>query len=211
MVPAVAAAFLCVGIAAIGAARSHAQRTALVAQPLIAVALVIYSATQWRGWPEHLSDPIDRATLVERIAELDAASVVTPHVPSHYEPSEYREHGPIRSQLQEWRGDGLFAPGMAFAMPWTPCVAFTFLPAPPPYEQDGDPTKGFRVTADADSMLRCGNVRASGSARTVTMCEPHPPRHLLDGLRLYSVAVLNDDLTPRWPRLIRIDAVPACP
>jgi hypothetical protein len=100
---------------------------------------------------------------------------------------------------------------MAFAMPWTPCLALTFLPSPPPYGRDEDPSQGVRVTVDADSMVRCGNAPASGRARIVTMCEPHPPRHLLDGLRLYSVAVLNDDLTPRWPRLTRIDAAPACP
>jgi hypothetical protein len=208
MVPALSAAYLCAGSAAIGAARAHTVRTALVTQALIAVALVKQAPTLWRGWPEHLSSPVDRATLVDRIALIDAASVVAPDVPSHYEAAEYRTAGPIRSQLQEWRRDGVFGPGMAFAIPWTPCLAFTFLPNRQAF---GEEVKGVRVTADADSMVSCGSPVASGRALTVTMCEPQSPRHLLDGLRLYSVAVLNDDLTPRWPRLIRIDAVPACP
>jgi hypothetical protein len=60
--------------------------------------------------------------------------------------------------------------------------------------------------------VSCGAPKLDGGARRATMCEPHPPPFLLDGLRLYSIASLDANLnTIDRLKLLRIDAAPSCP
>jgi hypothetical protein len=44
------------------------------------------------------------------------------------------------------------------------------------------------------------------------MCDPHPPRYVLDGMRVNAIATLDENLNPvDRLRLMRIEPAPACP
>jgi hypothetical protein len=208
MVPAVVAAGLCVALVVVGAARRRSRRAGVLAQVAVGAVSGWY-ATRPSSWPKHMSSPVDRATIVEKIAAIDRDSVLTPDVPRRFQSSTPHGAMPMAAQLEDWKPDGLFAPGMVFAMPHTPCVTFTFLPHDEDWPDDTLAT--VRATADADSLVRCGPPREVGKARSLTMCEPRPPPYLLDGLRLYSVASLAPDLSPAWLQLVWIDAAQSCP
>ena len=68
------------------------------------------------------------------------------------------------------------------------------------------------MRGDFDALVSCGAPRGDGEARRVTMCEPHPPRFVLDGMRLYAVASLDANLRAiDRLQIARIDVTPACP
>jgi hypothetical protein len=70
----------------------------------------------------------------------------------------------------------------------------------------------FRARADSDTLVRCGAPIVDGESRPGTVCEPRPPAYLLDGLRLFAVATLDDNLAPLDRlKLMRIDSTSACP
>jgi hypothetical protein len=212
MVPAFAATSLCVGMTIVEAAQSRSPSAGASARLLIGGAVALYLAG-WRGWATHLAGATDRATIVDRIAEMDRGSVFTAGVLDHLKIGQARGPVPVRTHLQEWGGDGSFASGMVFAMPHSRCVAFTFRPSGRAWTApDEESLDGFRATADSDSLVRCGAPQADGDSRRLTMCEPHAPPYLLDGMRLYSVASLDAKLTPiDRLKLTQIDAAPSCP
>ncbi len=214
--PAFAAVLLCVGMAAVDAVRKRAPKQVAPAQLAIAAVAALY-LSGWHGWARQLSHPADRATMQARLAEIDARSQSQPIPPSHFECGAPRGPEPVYAQLAGWIDDCSCSSGMIFAMPRSPCVTFTFRtggrgawrPA------DSESLAGFRAHADFDALVRCGAPKIEaleGETRSVTMCEPRPPRFLLDGMRLYSVATLDATLQPiDRLKLMRIDAVPACP
>lgn len=216
MYPAYAGALLCVAMAVVDGVRARAPHRVVTAQLAIAAVTVLYFST-WGGWPRHINHAMDRKALDARIATLDARMVDQPIPPSHVAYSDPRGPEPAYDHLAEWRRDGSFQSGMVFAMPRSPCVTFTFEPRDhaewsPADEESLD---GFRANADFDALVRCGaatGADGSGASRNVTMCEPHPPRFLLDGMRLYAIATLDSNLRPiDRLKLLRIDAAPACP
>ncbi len=69
----------------------------------------------------------------------------------------------------------------------------------------------FRATADYDSLVSCGAPVVEGDTRRITMCDPRPPRFILDGMRLYSVASLDANFNPiDRLKLMQIDAAGSC-
>jgi hypothetical protein len=101
---------------------------------------------------------------------------------------------------------------MVFAMPHRRCVSFTFRPAGVAWSAlDEKSLSGFRATSDSDALVPCGPAVVEGETRKLTMCDPHPPPYLLDGMRLYSVATLDDKLVPiDRLKLTEIEGVLAC-
>ncbi|HZU81759.1 MAG TPA: hypothetical protein VE987_02530, partial [Polyangiaceae bacterium] len=78
--------------------------------------------------------------------------------------------------------------------------------------QDDESLAGFRANGDFDALVPCGAPSVEGTSRTLTLCDPHRPPFLLDGLRLYSVASLDAHRQPiDRLRLLRIRSVFACP
>lgn len=211
MVPGFVAMAICVGMTVVGAARSLSPVSGIAVQVAVTVLAVWYTATQGRGWTEHLSYPVDRTTIVDRVAAIDKASVYADGIPTHFQAAGIRGPQLFESEFREWDADGSFPSGMVFAMPRSRCVALSFYPPAGQFEWTDADLSGVRATADSDALVRCGPPLAQGLARVVTLCEPHAPAYLLDGLRLYSVAALDEDLEPEPLRLTRIDAVPRCP
>ena len=117
--------------------------------------------------------------------------------------------------LADWNADCTIESGTAFAFPLTPCVTFTFAPAGQNgwSPADDGSLAGFCAHADFDALVACGKPNGAGETRSLTMCEPHPPRFVLDGMRLYVIASLDSNLSGPWDglKLMRIDAAPACP
>jgi hypothetical protein len=212
MYPAFAAALLCVGIATVDAVRKRAPQMTASAQLAIAGGVALYIAG-WHGWATHLSRPIDRKTLVARIADIDARSAEVPSAPDHFKCNEPRGRPPLDAQLDGWLPDCSFVSGMVFAMPHSRCVSFSFGASGGAWSAtDDESLAGFRATGDFDRLVSCGAPRLDGGVGRVTMCEPHPPPFLLDGLRLYSIASLDANLnTIDRLKLLRIDAAPSCP
>jgi len=210
--PAFAAASLCVGMAIVGEVRKRAPRLAPSAQLAIACSVGLYIAG-WQGWATHLSRPADRNALIASIAQIDARARLTPVAPDHFECGEPRGAAPVHGHLEDWRSDCSFSSGMVFAMKHSPCVSFTFRPDGGTWTPEDDQSlASFRANADSDRLSTCGNVADDGTEKRVTMCDPRPPRYLLDGMRLYAIATLNDDLIPiDRLRLMRIDPAPSCP
>jgi hypothetical protein len=212
MYPAFAAALLCVGMAIVDAVRKHAPRATAPTQLAIAGGVAVYM-TGWHGWPTHLSRPIDRDAVLARIAEIDARSADMPPVPDHFRCNESRGPPPVAGHLIGWQADCSFVSGMVFAMPYSPCVSFALGSTTGTWDAAADESlAGFRANGDFDPLLSCGAPRLDGNVRLITMCEPHRPAFLLDGLRLYSIASLdaNLDAIDRLT-LQRIDTAPACP
>jgi hypothetical protein len=212
MYPAFAAALLCVGMAIVDAVRKHAPRATAPTQLAIAGGVAVYM-TGWHGWPAHLSRPIARDAVLARIAEIDARSADMPPVPDHFRCNESRGPPPVAGHLIGWQADCSFVSGMVFAMPHSPCVSFALGSTTGTWDAAADESlAGFRANGDFDPLLSCGAPRLDGNVRLITMCEPHRPAFLLDGLRLYSIASLdaNLDAIDRLT-LQRIDTAPACP
>ena len=216
MYPAYAGALLCVAIAVVDGVRARVPHRVGAAQLVIAAVTVLYFST-WGGSPRHIDHAMDRKALDARLAALDARIVERPIPPSHVAYGDPRGPEPAYDHLAEWQRDGSFGSGMVFAMPRSPCVTFTFEPRDhaewsPADEESFD---GFRANADFDVLVRCGaaaRADGGGASRSVTMCEPRPPRFLLDGMRLYAIATLDSNLRPiDRLKLLRIDAAPACP
>jgi hypothetical protein len=208
--PAFAATFLCVGMALVNTVRKRRPSMTASAQVALAAAAALYIGG-WRGWARHLSQPIDRNAVDAQLAEIDSHAQDTPEVPASFKCNEPRGRPPVHTHLEDWRPDCTFRSGMVFAMPHSPCVNFTFAPAGAdwtPAEEES--LAHFRARADFDPMVKCA-VSVQGSTRRVTMCDPHTPAFLLDGLRLYSVASLDENLTPiDRLRLMEIEAAPPC-
>jgi hypothetical protein len=119
----------------------------------------------------------------------------------------------MHTQLEDWHGDCSFSSGLVFAKQQSRCVSFTFGPGGATWsEADDKSLAGLRANADSDPLVTCGPPAVEGEARRVTMCEPHAPAYLLDGMRLYSLASLDEKLVPiDRLKLTRIDSTPACP
>jgi hypothetical protein len=119
----------------------------------------------------------------------------------------------VHTHLEDWHGDCSFSSGLLFAMPHDKCVAFTFRPHGDKWSSaDEESLAALRVNADTDAMVSCGAPVVEGDVRKVTMCDPRPPRYLLDGLRLYAVATLDPALVPiDRLKLMRIDSARSCP
>jgi hypothetical protein len=212
--PAYAAAVVCVGMALVDVVRRRAPRRVAAAQAAIA-AVAVLNLCRWRGWPHDLSHPVDRKTVEARLAEVDLRSRSQPIPPANMKSTDPRqEPAPVFGNLGDWNRDGSFRSGMVFAFPYSPCVTFALGPAgnggwgP----ADEESLAGLRVHADFDALVSCGAPTDDGETRSVTMCEPHPPRFLLDGMRLYAVATLDANLRPiDRLKIRRIDAASACP
>ncbi len=211
--PAYAAAMVCVGMAAVDIARKRAPgRVAGVRVAIAGTALAYLSGGD--GWPHQLSRPVTVGALEGRLAEIDAQSAQQPIPAGHVESTDPRGRDPVFGHLGAWRHDGLFESGMLFAFPHSACIAFTLRQAGDGAWGPGEDASlaGFRVRADFDELQRCGAPRDDGDVRRVTFCEPRPPRFLLDGMRLYAVASLDENLRPTYRlKITRIDASPGCP
>jgi hypothetical protein len=216
MFPALAAGAMCVGMAVVEAARKRAPALASSFQLAIAAMVALYLGG-WHGWAEHLSEPVDVKTVTARIADIDAHSSSMPmNLPHHFKCGGPNGPSPVHTHLEDWSPDCTFRSGMVFAMPHDRCVSFTFKTAGGPTASWGaredESLAGFRVKADFDSLERCaGPPVVSGDTRQITMCDPRAPRFLLDGMRLYSIASLDDKFTPiDRLKLMRIDGAEAC-
>lgn len=213
MFPAFAAAGLAVGMSVVAAVRTRAPSFTGSAELALTAVAALYFAS-WHGWVTHLSRPTDRAAFAGHIAEIEGHSVAVANVPDHFECGKPRGPAPIDGQLADWRGDCSYSSGVAFAMPHHPCVAFTFAPAGPSWTApEEESLASVKATGDSDHLVRCGGpARPEGLTRTVTLCDPRPPPYLLDGMRLYSLATLDADLTPiDRLKLMRIEGVASCP
>jgi hypothetical protein len=212
--PACVAALVCVGMAIVDVARERAPRRVAAVQLALAAIAGLYLLLGARGWPHRLSHPVDRRILDARLALLDARSNTEPVPSTHIKWTDPHVPEPVYNHLSEWKADGSIQSGMIFAFPRTPCVTFTFRPAGKggwtPAEDES--FAGFRARADFDTLVSCGSPKGDAHTRRVTMCEPRPPRFVLDGMRLYATASLDANLHPiDRLKLARIDAAPACP
>ena len=210
--PAFAAAAVCVGMAIVHAVRRRAPGLPGSAQLAIAGVVALYLAG-WRDWVTQLSQPADRKGVLARIADIDAHSAeMPPNVPNHFKCNEPRGRPPVHSHLADWSPDCSFRSGMVFALPQSHCVSFTFRTNGVkwgPLELES--LAAFRATSDFDTLKSCGPPTIEGEDRVVTMCDPHRPAFLLDGMRLYSIASLDENLNPiDRLRLMRIDPSTAC-
>jgi hypothetical protein len=209
--PAVAAAFLCVGMALVDAVRKRAARLTTLSQLAIAGAAGLY-VSGWRGWATQLSQPIDRSAVLDQLAEIDVRDSEMPAVADHFQCDDPREEPPVYSHMADWLPDCSFRSGMVFAMPHSTCVSFTFGPGDGTWgAAEEQSLAGFRANADFDALLRCRAPAVDGEKRRLTMCDPRPPAFLLDGLRLYTIASLDENLQAiDRLRLLSIDPAPLC-
>jgi hypothetical protein len=178
----------------------------------IAGAVAIYIAG-WRGWATDMSRPVDRKVVVAEIAQIDAMSQLVPAVPDRFACHGTRGPQPLYGGLADWHGDCSFESGMLFTMPHHTCVAFRLLPRAGTWDAPAtEALSAFRATADFDRLVRCGDTGVEGIARIVTMCDPHRPAFLLDGLRAYAIASLDDAKKPISDRLLldQINGVSSC-
>jgi hypothetical protein len=210
--PAFAAALLCVGMTVVDGVRKRAPGQVPAAQLAIAAVAALYLAGG-RGWAFQLTRPNTGAHMIEHIADLDAHSEMQPAPASHLRCGETRGPEFVYGHLAGWLEDCSVPSGMVFAMPRSPCLTFTFRPHRGAAWTPADEASlaGFRAQGDFDALVSCGAPKAEGDARSVEVCEPRPPRFLLDGLRLYSIATLDAHRRPiDRLKLVRIDASPAC-
>ena len=210
--PAFAAMTLCVGMAVVGAVRRRSPSMVASAQLALVCAAALY-ISGWRGWATHLSAPIDRNAVMSRVDDIESRGAEPPRLVSkHLKCNEPRGPQPVTTHLDEWWSDCTFSSGMAFAMPHSRCVSFTFAPHGPTWgPADQESLDGFRANGDFDRMVACDAQRRVGERRQVIMCEPRPPRFLLDGLRLYTIGSLDEGLHPLDRlKLMQIDTASAC-
>jgi hypothetical protein len=210
--PAFAAACLCVGAAVVDAVRARASSMVSSAQLAIACAVALY-ISGWRGWATNLSHPLDRKTIEAQLASLDARRDQVPQVLEHFVCNGPKGNAPVHNHLEDWWYDCSYRSALAFVMPYTPCVAFTFRPKKGSWgDAENQALSGVHATGDFDNLVSCGAPRVEGDERRVTLCEPHPPRFLLDGLRLYALATIDANLDAiDWVNLSRIDSARSCP
>jgi hypothetical protein len=210
--PAFAAACLCVGIVVVGAVRRHAPRMTLPVQLVIGL-LVVLRVLDWQGWMAHASRPSNRKALLSRIADIDSHRKDMPHVPDRFRCNGPRERPPVHNHLEDWWPDCSFRSAVVFALPYTPCVSLSLRTEGGPWgAQENESLDGLHLTADFDKLVSCGPPRVEGETRRVTMCEPHRPPFLLDGMRLYAVVSIDANLKAiDRLRLMRIDSVKSCP
>jgi hypothetical protein len=210
--PAFAACALCVGMAIVQGVRWRWPDRVPSARLAIAGAVAIYIAG-WRGWATDMSRPVDRKVVVAEIAQIDAMSQLVPAVPDRFACHGTRGPQPLYGGLADWHGDCSFESGMLFTMPHRTCVAFRLLPRAGTWDAPAtEALSAFRATADFDRLVRCGDTGVEGIARIVTMCDPHRPAFLLDGLRAYAIASLDDGRKPISDRLLldQINGVSSC-
>jgi hypothetical protein len=209
--PAFAAASLAVGMAVVAAVRARAPRFTGSAQLVIGGLVALYFAS-WQGWVTHLVDPVEGPALLSKLAKLDESAARVVVAPDHFKCNEPRGPSPVYSHLDGWRPDCSFESGMVFAKQNSPCVTFTFGPKRAAWDAaDERALSAFRANADSDALVACGAASAGDRERRMTMCEPHPPSYLLDGMRLYAIASLDKNLEPiDGLKLTRIDSAPAC-
>jgi hypothetical protein len=198
----------------VDAVRKRAPRMVVVVQLAIAAVACCYIGDGGGWWLWLRRPPEDRKTFEARLAALDAESQDQPIPPAHIQCGDPREPAPAYGHLLYWNADCTFRSGTLFAFPLTPCVTFTFAPG----GQNGwsladdEALAGFRAHADFDALVACGKPSGAGETRSLTMCEPHAPQFVLDGMRLYVIASLDSNLRPMDVlKLTRIDAAPACP
>ena len=212
--PAYAAAMVCVGMVIVDTVRERAPRLVALVELTIAAVACVY-VVAGRGWGQGpRRPPEDRQTFDARLAALDAQSRDQPIPPSHIQCGDPRGPEPVYGHLAQWNADCTVRSGTIFAFPLTPCITFTFAPGGKNgwSRTDDAALAGFRAHADFDALVACGKPNDAGETRSLTLCEPHPPPFILDGMRLYAIASLDSDLRPMdWLRLMRIDAAPACP
>jgi hypothetical protein len=212
MYPAFAAACLCFAMTTVDALRKYApQRVGSVQIAFVFVAGLYISG--WRGWASGLASSVDEKTILARIATIDAMTKAMPAVPDHFKCNEERGPSPVHTHLHEWAGDCSFPSGMVFAMPHQKCVSFTLAPRNGQWDTpELQALAGFRANADYDALVSCGKPTADGELRRLTMCDPRSPPFLVDGLRLYSIATLDEGLNAIDNlKLMRIDAAESCP
>jgi hypothetical protein len=213
MAPAFAAAALSVGVAIVDVVRKRAPERRVSVQIAIAGVVALYIAG-WRGWTEHMTRPVTREQVLADLAGVDARErAPLPSVPRHFECGRPVGPSPVITHFEDWHPDCTFASGMVFAMPHDRCVSFTLRPKGATWEsEDTVALAGFRAKADFDTLVSCGPPVVDGEARRVTLCDPHPPAFLLEGIRLYSVAALDPKLyAVDRLKLMRVDATRACP
>jgi hypothetical protein len=206
-----AATQLCVGLAIVEAVRKRAPEWTSSAQLAIAGCVALYLAA-WQPWAQHMSQPVDQKAIVASIAALDSHDGHQPIPPDHFKCNEPRGPSPTHTHLEDWRADCTFSSGMVFALPHAQCLAFTLDPNGPTWTPaDEKALQGFRANENSDRMVPCGPASVEGETRKLTVCEPRPPRFTLDGMNLYSLASLDENLIPMdrlKPR--RIDPAPVC-
>ncbi len=210
--PALVGALVCVGMVAVDLVRERAPRRAGAAQAAAAVVACLYMGLA-PGWPQARERPVDGATVEARLAGIEAKIGHQPVPAPHLEAGAPRGAEPVYGQLSGWGADGAVGSGMEFAFPESPCVTFTFAARGKGAwgAAEDEALAGFRVDADFDAMARCGAPRVMSDQRAVTMCEPRPPRFVLDGMRLYAVAWLDARQRPiDRLRLLAIDGAPSC-
>jgi hypothetical protein len=209
--PGFAATSLCAGMAVVDAIRKRAPAWTSSAQIAIAGFIALYLAA-WPPWAQHMSQPVDRKAIVASIAALDARAAHQPPVPDRFKCNEPRGPSPMHTHLEDWHSDCTFSSGMVFAMPRARCIEFTLNPNGPTWTAaDELALQAFRANADSDQMVPCGPASVEGQTRKLTVCEPRPPHFLVDGMRLYSLGVLDDKLVPiDRLKLTRIDPAPVC-
>ncbi len=210
--PAFPVACVCVGAAVVEAVRNRDPAMASSARLAIACLVALY-ISGWRGWVTHQSHAIDRKALLAEVASIDARKNIMPTVPSHFTCDGPRGPQIVHNHLEDWYADCSYRSSVVFAIPYTPCVAFTLNTSGGPWTSaDQETLDGFRATADFDNLVSCGPPQVEGDSRRITMCEPHKPAFLLDGLRLYAMATLDPKLNAiDRLKLMQIDAVRACP
>jgi hypothetical protein len=212
MYPAFAAVMLCAAMAVVDVVRERGPKRVWAAQLGLAVLAVIYDSAR-PGWPHQINRPVDRAAVEARLEGIDARSREQPIPSDHVAATDPRGVDPVYHHFAEWKRDGTFQSGMVFAMPRHPCLEFTFAPRGAGWTASDEASlAGFRANADFDALVRCDAPKTDGATRTVTLCEPHPPRFLVDGMRLYAIASLDAELRPiDGLKLERVDGVDACP
>jgi hypothetical protein len=206
--PAMAAGCVCTGMALVDVVRRKAPSLTGSAQLCIAGLTALYIAG-WRDGPTHLSASIDAKTVSAQIADSDARSTATADLPSRLKCNEDRRRPPVHMHAWGWGPDCHLASGTNIAIVHSPCLTFTF--GGPWGQAEQESLAGFRVNGDFDKLRQCGAPVTVGETKRVTMCDPHPPPFLLDGMRLYTLGTLDDHLaTIDRLKLLSIDPAPAC-
>lgn len=208
MYPAMAAACLCVGMVLVDVVRRNAPSLTASAQLAIAGLVALYIAG-WREGLGHLAQSIDGKTVLAQIADADSRATSTADLPASLGCNENRGRVPVHMHTWGWGGDCRLSSGTNFAMLHSPCLTFTF--GGPWSSAEEQSLAGFRANGDFDQLVSCGAPVVDGDKRRLTMCDPRPPPFLLDGLRLYTVATLDERLAPiDRLKLLRVDGAKSC-
>jgi hypothetical protein len=209
--PGFAAGCVCVGMAIVEAVRRRSAALAPSAQLAIAGCVALYLPL-WTGWATHLSQAADKKTFLARIDAIEARAKEVPPFSASFKCGEPRGPQPVHTHLEGWAADCTVESAMVFAMLHSPCVEFTLRPHGAVWTPDDEESlAAFKAYGDLYPMVSCGTPKADGLSRKITMCDRHPPRYLLEGLQLYAIAQLDDQLRPiDRLKLMSIDPVAAC-